>query len=445
MSLNDLFAIGASGTRVYQAAMGAISDNITNADTPGYSRRSVLLQESPTSSAQMPLYNNSASFSGVMVNSVVRADDPYLSSAARTTANALGSANQRATWMNNVQNALNDTDLGVGQRMTAMFSSVQQLAANPTDTTLRTSFLFSLDQVNTAFQQSSSDLKAVSSGIGSTAQNDVTALNDAIKQLANANEGLRRTPAGQSAHVQLLDSRDQALAEISKHVNVTVNFGNNDVANVDYGGGAVVDNLTPYAFAVKQAPDGTLSFTLDGADVADPTGGSLAGLAQSAQVTKQRTDTLNSIASQYVSDVNSWHSAGVTDAGAAGQPLLAIGADAGDLSVLVSDPADIAAASSAGVSNGNLLAINSIRGTGSIEDRWTALISDQGNTTSATLAEQTAAQKRDDMAQQALGDVSGVNLDREAADLLRLQQAYQASARVIQVARELSQTIFAIF
>ena len=40
--------------------------------------------------------------------------------------------------------------------------------------------------------------------------------------------------------------------------------------------------------------------------------------------------------------------------------------------------------------------------------------------------------------------MSGVNLDNEAVDLLRFQQAYQASSRVIQVARETFQSIIGI-
>ena len=65
--------------------------------------------------------------------------------------------------------------------------------------------------------------------------------------------------------------------------------------------------------------------------------------------------------------------------------------------------------------------------------------------TNSTVNEQKAASSRDTMAQQARAEVVGINLDREAADLIRLQQAYQASSRVIQVARELFQTIFSVF
>jgi flagellar hook-associated protein 1 FlgK len=80
-----------------------------------------------------------------------------------------------------------------------------------------------------------------------------------------------------------------------------------------------------------------------------------------------------------------------------------------------------------------------------MEDNWTQMISAQGNIANATTAEQKAASNRDTLAQQARGDVSGVNLDREAADLLRLQQAYQGCARIIQVAREITQSIFDVF
>jgi flagellar hook-associated protein 1 FlgK len=40
--------------------------------------------------------------------------------------------------------------------------------------------------------------------------------------------------------------------------------------------------------------------------------------------------------------------------------------------------------------------------------------------------------------------VSGVNLDEEAANLLRYQQAYQASGKVMQVASQLFDTLLSL-
>jgi flagellar hook-associated protein 1 FlgK len=45
---------------------------------------------------------------------------------------------------------------------------------------------------------------------------------------------------------------------------------------------------------------------------------------------------------------------------------------------------------------------------------------------------------------QALDNDSGVNLDEEAANLIRFQQAYQASGKVIQIAKQMFDTILNI-
>ena len=45
---------------------------------------------------------------------------------------------------------------------------------------------------------------------------------------------------------------------------------------------------------------------------------------------------------------------------------------------------------------------------------------------------------------QAKDRVSGVSLDKEAADLIRFQQAYQASAQVMQVATKLFDTVLQV-
>lgn len=443
---SDLLQIGASGTRAYQAAMGAIADNIANSETPGYSRRTLSMTESPAGNAQMLLYRSTASFHGVQIGGVVRAADDYLEAAARTAATALGSADQRARWMTDVQTALNDRELGVGQRFSGMFAAVERLASNPTDTTLQADVLFSFEQVNTAFKTSHGELTTVRSSIGASATNEVEALNYAMKRLADANEGLRRVPEGTSGHASLLDARDAALTEISKRLNITVTFGANGVGNVSYDGQSLVQNNDAKQLTVSQGADGLVSFAVaGGAAITTPTGGSLGGIAASAVVVRDRIDALDDLAQRYVTEMNAWHTGGFSAPGVAGVPLLSIGADAGSVSLLVSNPALVAKYSGDGTINGNLLAMTALRGSGSIEDVWTGIVALQGSVTNGTVNEQKAASDRNQMALQARAEVVGVNLDREAADLIRLQQAYQASSRVIQVARELIQTIFSVF
>ena len=134
MSSSDLFVIGSSGLRSMRAQMGAISDNIANANTLGYNRRTVLLQESSVSASSEPLYVPRASFGGSEIVGVNRANDLYLDATARQTGMALGYANSRVRWLADIETAIGDDALGVGGTLNTMYASIDKLSASPSDT-----------------------------------------------------------------------------------------------------------------------------------------------------------------------------------------------------------------------------------------------------------------------------------------------------------------------
>ncbi len=83
-------------------------------------------------------------------------------------------------------------------------------------------------------------------------------------------------------------------------------------------------------------------------------------------------------------------------------------------------------------------------GTANYQDAYARLVSDVGNKSreiQVTDAAQTALLKQ---SQDARDSLSGVNLDEEAANLLRYQQAYQASAKMLDIGSKLFDTILAI-
>ena len=85
------------------------------------------------------------------------------------------------------------------------------------------------------------------------------------------------------------------------------------------------------------------------------------------------------------------------------------------------------------------------RGAGGSEQSWTTIVATHANLLSTARSEQSAASALDQNARSARDASAGVDIDRETADLVQLQQAYEASARIIQVARETLQSILAIF
>jgi len=83
-------------------------------------------------------------------------------------------------------------------------------------------------------------------------------------------------------------------------------------------------------------------------------------------------------------------------------------------------------------------------GTATLQGAYGQLVSQVGNKTAEV---QVSAQAEDNLLAQAKASqqsLSGVNLDEEAANLLRYQQSYQAAARVLQIASTLFDTLLGI-
>jgi len=121
-------------------------------------------------------------------------------------------------------------------------------------------------------------------------------------------------------------------------------------------------------------------------------------------------------------------------------------AGASGFSVAITDPAKIAAAGTAGAvgDNTNALALAALQtantlanGTATYLGAYGQMVSAVGNKTRELEVTSNAAGNLLDQTTQALQSESGVNLDEEATNLLRYQQAYQAAAKVMQIAKEM--------
>ncbi|HMQ19666.1 MAG TPA: flagellar basal body rod C-terminal domain-containing protein, partial [Sphingopyxis sp.] len=167
--------------------------------------------------------------------------------------------------------------------------------------------------------------------------------------------------------------------------------------------------------------------------------GGLAGLGQAADHVADQRAGLDTAAAQFAAQLNAAHQAGLDANGNAGQPLFT-GTTAATLTAVALAP-DQVAAGDVGSGNGNMLAIGGLRGANDPESVWSGRLAQQAQATTSARAQSAAAETRADAASAARFSVSEIDLDREAADLLRFQQAYSAAARTIQVARETMQAL----
>lgn len=443
--MSDILSIGASGVRAYQTALTTVSENIANAGDPAYTRRTAAIRELGVPGSKTVSFNGL----GSTVAGVVRASDPFAQASVRSANADLARTQSGTVWLERIESALTGANLGT--QMTAFFAAGTSLAAEPTSSALRASMLSAADSVATAFGATARTLDEASTELDGRAQLATDELNRLAQGLLKVNQGLGRTPPGTAAAAQLADQRDQLLEEMSALTDLSVSQDPAGRALVRVGGTTgplLVD--AQEAGEVRFLRSGSvtaLSVTRnDGQASFAPTGGALAGLAEGAQRLTAAREQLDAIATDFVEQVNTLQAAGDDLNGTPGAAMFAAGATPSDFTVSLADGSGIAAAARGGGQRdaSNLAALATLRTSEGYEAKLGALVTDNAATLKQRNLVSDAQTAILDGAVTAREQISGVNLNSEAIDLVRFQQAYQASSRVIQAARDIFQSILEI-
>lgn len=455
--MSDLLSIGRSGVLAYRDALAGVSENVVNANNDGFAKRQVVLKEQTAASGPMLLYRNSSSFNGVQAANVSRVWDQYRAANAWSANADSSQASTRSQYLSTIEQVVDDSDTGTGVKLTAIFTSAAALSATPDDATLRQSMLYAIQDAASALGQSSANLGKISDTVFQQASTTVGQVNNALASLSRLNTALKTSPAGSSARAALEDQRDTLIGTISTNVGVDVTLDATGAATLklsDHNGPVLVSSAAddPATIGILRAADGRLTATFTHDATVSPatiSSGTIAGLADVASTLADRGRQLDSIANNLATSINAWQAAGSVPASVPGDPAvpgiaLLTGTTAQTLALATTDPQAIAAGDGTS-DNGNLLALAKMRGPDGVEARWHALVSDQSLQVSSAKTQASTAATRKDNAYSALDDVSGVDLDAEAADLIRFQQAYTASAKIIQTSRETLQAVLDLF
>lgn len=447
--MSDILSIGAAGVRTYQQALATVSENIANVGNSGYARRSTDISEIAPTPGTLTAASVSSGY-GSMATGVTRASDMFKSAAVRDAGADLARTETGSVWLGRIQSALTGADLSTS--LASFFNSAKAVAADPASTAPRAAMLENATTVAGAFTATGNALAQVTSDLDATADQATATLGSLSTALAKVNDGLGRAAANTGAAANLQDQRDSILEQMSAIVDVSATLDAAGRATVRAGGtnGPVLVSGTDAATVTyARNGSGAVSFAVQrGGEYAvlTPQGGALAGVADGAQRIADARSQLNTIATSFVQGVNAVQAQGQDLNGAAGQPMFATGAAPTDVSLALTDPSGIAAAATGGGTrdNSNINLLATLRTTGGFETNVTNMVSSNAAAIASRQTVSAAQTAIHDSAVTARDAVSGVDLDSEAVDLMRFQQAYQASSRVIQAARDMFQSILSI-
>lgn len=445
--MTDLLSIGASGVRTYQTALTTTSENIANAGNASYVRRTPTIREITGGTGW-----NKASPNGMGASAfdIQRAGNSYADQSLRTATADLSRTQAGSVWLERIETALGSGQLS--SRMTAFFAAGTALQADPSSAALRAGMLSAGASVADAFgvtARALDDAGAELDGQAGQAAAELTRLNQAVLKV---NQGLVRTAPGTSAMAGLMDQRDDLLQQMSALTDI-------DVKLDDYGRATVRASGANGPVLVDPRDASEVAYGRTGSNVAlavrppngsptlfDPEGGTLAGMVEGAQRIASNRDALGRVAASLVDTVNTLQGEGEDLKGTKGTDFFkADPKDATSFSVNLAS-GDLIAAGRGGGSRdaSNLVKLADKRASVGFEGSIQSLVTDNAATLKQRRLVGDAQTAIRDGAVTTRSEQVGVNLDNEAIDLLKFQQAYQASSRVIQVAKETFQSILEI-
>ncbi|MCP2018870.1 MAG: flagellar hook-associated protein FlgK [Erythrobacter sp.] len=442
---SDLLSIAASGARAARGALDVTAQNIANASSDGYVRRSLRIEEVSASGGAGRI--GDISLSGARVAEIRRNADAFLQGEVRRTSGDLARANVELTGLSNMESALEQS--GVFTSIVEFEAALQQLAGDPVDPSRRAAVVAEASTLANKFNITASGFDAVGDGLRFDAEAQISDANIIGGELARVNLRLTRAGSGSSDRAALLDQRDQLLERLSGFTALTTSFAADGTVAVSLGTNpprSFVQGGNAGTLTSDTAADGTLSFAVDGQAVS-PGSGSLAGASLALTELAAVRTRLDTVAATIADAVNNAQAAGVALDGTQGQPIFS-GNTAGTLRVVMSEGRGLATApAGAGASSRDDANLNALRQSLAALDpaqELSGILFDVSSKVAGRNVTQSALETIASSARISLEQQSGVDLDSEAANLIRFQQAFQASGRAMQAASDIFDTLLGI-
>ena len=444
--------IGKRSLYTQQAALSTTGHNISNANTPGYSRQRVDMQSTSPLPYSYQTGNTSSQLgTGVSVQSIERIRSEYLDGQYRERNAMLGSESMKLDTLQQIEALSSEPgENGLSASLDRFWSGWEDLASNPDSKAARSVIVGRAEELLDKAKSFHSGLSNVANSLNkqevvvkeqiSSINSQIDRLNKEIVKNGNAND--------------LMDHRDQLIDELSSLINVNVKEQSNGEMTLSY-------------------------------DITNPIGGKLKGIQDSLSTTNQLKDNLNEMFEQMIngqdtldSNGDTVHSPGINElltsgfslirnadgTMQSGKPLFEpTGTGNAFLEQTIinnevkANPAKVDASSrNDAPSNGDIAtAVSKLKDqnytfniSGSndqiqtnVNDFYSTLVSQLGSR--AQSSERTVNSHESVL--QSINShrmsISGVSLDEEMANLVQFQHAYNAAARYVSTTDELLDVI----
>ena len=397
-----------SGMNVSQVAIQTTSHNISNINTPGYSRQRV--NQSASSPYSMPGKNSNFGAgqigTGAQIDDVTRIRNSFYDYQYRSESHQYGSTSVKYEYFKNIEGIFNEpSDTAISSSLNSFFNSWSELSKDPQSSGVKSVVIengkYLSNSINSAFKR----LESLEEGLDKQSEYIMDEVNSMLSQLDKLEKNIKIIQGSGKSPNDFLDQRDQLLDNLSFKLNIN----DKDVKATlkkayDANGKVTLDDLTKSGVKISGELEGTLSMK---------------------QEINKYKGGLKQLANTITSNVNK--AAGQDIFKAKDGELISINPEMLQEPEKINVTADIALKvyelKSEKINiNGKDMTINTF---------YNSMIQDLGQSSAAVIRDESNQSKLLENIDSSRSSVSGVSLDEEMISLVQLQHTYSANAKVM--------------
>ena len=326
----SMLSIGVSGLNAAQANLATAGHNISNVNTPGFSRQRV------EQSTQVPQGGSGGYFGrGTTIETVRRMYSEVLATQTRDAQSQVAASESMAVDLARLANLVGDETTGVSPSLARFFSAMQDLAGNPGDIATRQLVLASAQSLLTRLTEVDGQMNQMRVDANATISSSVGLINAMTTQLTELNDQITLAQATGQPPNDLLDRRDQLLRDLGQQVRVSVVRQTDGAVSVFLGSGqTLVSGNTRFQLSVGADPVApqNVRLLLSNSSAQVPIsstalgGGQLAAAFQFRDGTLVNTqNSLGRVAQVFATQMNRQNALGADRTGAMGGAIFNVG------------------------------------------------------------------------------------------------------------------------
>lgn len=397
-----------SGMNVSQVAIQTTSHNISNINTPGYSRQRV--NQSASSPYSMPGKNSNFGAgqigTGAQIDNVTRIRNSFYDYQYRSESHQYGNTSVKYEYFKNIEGIFNEpSDTAISSSLNSFFNSWSELSKDPQSSGVKSVVIengkYLSNSINSAFKR----LESLEEGLDKQSEYIMDEVNSMLSQLDKLEKNIKIIQGSGKSPNDFLDQRDQLLDNLSFKLNIN----DKDVKATlkkayDANGKVTLDDLTKSGVKISGELEGTLSMKQE----INKYKGGLKQLANTI------TSNVNKAAGQEIFKAKDGELISINPEMLQEPEKINVTADiALKVYELKSEKVNI---------NGKDMTINTF---------YNSMIQDLGQSSAAVIRDESNQSKLLENIDSSRSSVSGVSLDEEMISLVQLQHTYSANAKVM--------------